>query len=66
MRIPWILIVIIVTTLSAWITAVRMRRRMRRALGRNVTGAELTSLNTWMAVDEAEHRENPRTEPTLQ
>jgi hypothetical protein len=44
----------VVTTIAAVITAFRMRRRIGRAIGRKVTETELTSLNTWMNVDEAE------------
>jgi hypothetical protein len=46
--------VIIVTTVSAWITAFQMRRRIRNALGKTVKPEELTSIRTWMAVNEAE------------
>ena len=51
-----LVVILIVTTVSAWITALRMRRRIKKALGRPATDAELTSLNTWMKVDEAERR----------
>jgi hypothetical protein len=49
----WIAIGIF-TAISAWITGVRMRRRIRRALGKTATDAELVSLNTWMQVHKAE------------
>ena len=52
----WLLAVIVVTTLSAWITAFRMRRRVRRTLGIQVTETELTLISTWMKVDQAEQR----------
>ncbi len=58
-------VVIIFTTVSAWIMGIRMRRRARRALGRDVSSGELTSINLWMNVQDAEHREDPRTEPRL-
>lgn len=58
-------VVIVFTMVSAWIMGIRMRRRARRALGRNVSGRELTSINMWMNVEDAERRENPRTEPPL-
>jgi hypothetical protein len=51
-----LIVVIVVTTISAWITAIRMRRRVRRALGRETTEAELTSFGTWMKVKEAEEQ----------
>jgi hypothetical protein len=48
---------IIVTSLWTWILGVRMRRRIRRALGKNVENeVELTSLNTWMKVEDEEER----------
>jgi len=59
------LVVIVFTTISAWIMGVRMRRRARRALGRDVSAGELTSISLWMNVEDEEHRENPRTEPPL-
>jgi hypothetical protein len=48
--------IILMTTVSAWVTAYRMRRRMKKALGRKPVGAELTSISTWMQVGEAEQR----------
>ncbi len=48
--------ILVVTSVSAWILTFRMRRRVKKALGGNATKANLTSLNTWMAVDEAEKR----------
>jgi hypothetical protein len=39
-------------TLSAWITSIRARRRVKKALGRKATDMELASLNTWMQVEE--------------
>jgi hypothetical protein len=44
----------IVTTTSAWIAGIRMRLRIRRDLGRKATETDLTSIDTWMKVDEAE------------
>jgi hypothetical protein len=56
MRLFILAVMLIASTVSAWIAALRMRRRIKRALGREVQGAELTSLSTWMKVDEAEQR----------
>jgi hypothetical protein len=50
----WILLFIVVTGGVAWIAGLRSRRRMGRALGRKVQSSELTSINTWMAVEAAE------------
>jgi hypothetical protein len=45
------------TAISAWILGVRMRRRIRRTLGTSVQNeVELTSLNTWMKVEDTEER----------
>jgi hypothetical protein len=49
-----LLLYVIGSTISAWITGLVMRRRMRRALGRRVSDRELVSINTWMRVKEAE------------
>ena len=56
------LIVILFTIVSTWVMGIRMKRRARRALGRDVTAGELTSINLWMNVEDVERRENPRTE----
>ena len=46
------------STISAWITAFKMKRKIRKTLGRPASDTELTSLNTWMQVEEKERR-NP-------
>ena len=51
------LVVIAVTTITAWIRGVRMRRRIKKNLGIQVTNEmELTSLKTWMDVENAEEK----------
>ena len=51
------LIVIGVTTITSWILGVRMRRRIKRTLGIEATNEmELTSLKTWMDVENAEEK----------
>jgi hypothetical protein len=51
------LTIILVTVISAWILGIRMRRRIKRTLGKNVQNEmELTSLSTWMAVEDEEER----------
>ncbi|MBZ5493295.1 MAG: hypothetical protein LAO76_20450 [Acidobacteriia bacterium] len=47
----------IALTVSGWIVTVRVRRRMKKSLGRKATDLELASLNTWMRVEEAEQRD---------
>ena len=55
--------VIVVTSISDWITATRLRQRIRRALQGDVTELELTSLNMWMKVDEEEERSAVQHQP---
>jgi len=51
------LVVIVVTAITSWILGVRMRRRIKRSLGITPTNEmELTSLKTWMDVENAEER----------
>lgn len=57
MRLLATLAIIFVTSISAWILGLRMRLRIRRALRRNVSSElELTSLNTWLEVEDAEKK----------
>jgi len=49
--------VIVFTSVSARILGVRMRRRIRRGLGKKATDVELTSLDTWINVYDAEERD---------
>lgn len=51
------LTIIAFTTISGWIVAFQMRRRMKRTLGRKVTDTELVSLTTWMKVADQEERD---------
>jgi hypothetical protein len=44
--------IIILSAISAWITGIRMRRKIKRVLGREATGTDLASIKTWMQVDE--------------
>ncbi len=46
----------IFNTICAWIEGFRMRLKIRRDLGRKATQADLTSIDTWMKVDEVEQR----------
>jgi hypothetical protein len=51
------LVVIAVTTITSWILGVRMRRRIKRTLGVTPTNEmELTSLKTWMNVENVEEK----------
>jgi len=51
-----LILILVIAGVSGWITAHQMRRRARKALGREIRDSELTSLNTWMDVEEAEKR----------
>jgi hypothetical protein len=50
------LISIIVETVWAWIVGIRMRLKIKKDLGRKATDADLTSIDTWIKVDEAEQQ----------
>jgi len=51
------LVVIAVTTITSWILGVRMRRRIKRTLGIKASNEmELTSLKTWMDVEDVEEK----------
>jgi hypothetical protein len=54
-----LIIFVLITIISLLGAAVnRMRKkRMRNALGREINDSEMTSLNSWMAVSEAEDRQ---------
>jgi hypothetical protein len=57
MRLLILITVIAFTTISGWIVAFQMRRRMRKTLGRKVTDTELVSITTWMKVEDQEERD---------
>ena len=48
---------VIALTISGWIVTMRVRRRMKKSLGRRASDLELASLKSWMRVEEAEQRE---------
>ena len=50
-------LIIIFTSISSWIIGIQMRRKIRRDLGRKATEEDLTSIDTWIKVDEVEHPE---------
>jgi len=51
------LLYLLIVAIPAWIATARLRRRARRALGRNISDQELTSINTWMEVEEREQQQ---------
>ena len=56
MKLVYLIVFVTVSTIGARITAFKMRRRIRRALGNNVSDGQLTSISTWMKVNDAEKR----------
>jgi carbamate kinase len=50
------LVVIVVATISSCVIGFRMRRKIRRVLGRKATDTDLASIATWMKVDEEEDK----------
>lgn len=58
------LAICVATAISTWIIGVRMRRRIRRALGRKASDIELTSINTWFDVEDAEQKLRGHTDST--
>ena len=53
------LVVILLTVISSWIVGARMRRRIRKDLGRRAQDSDLSSIETWMKVDAVEDVRNP-------
>jgi hypothetical protein len=49
----------IIIGVSGWVFATRMRRRIKKDLGRSADDADLVSLETWMKVDEVEKMKDP-------
>jgi len=47
-------LIVIFTSISSWIIGIQMRRKIRRDLGRKATEEDLTSIDTWMKVEEVE------------
>jgi len=41
-------------TISGWIVTIKVRRRMKRTLGRYPSDLEMASLKTWMAIEQDE------------
>jgi hypothetical protein len=57
--------IVVFTLVSAWIIGIQMRKKIRRDLGRKATEQDLTSIDTWMKVDEVEeqNRRNNQRKP---
>jgi hypothetical protein len=56
----WVFLIIsLITIVSSWIIGIRMRRRIKKDLGRKANERDLTSVETWMKVDEVEQKKNP-------
>jgi hypothetical protein len=57
MRLLFYLLLVIWGAIASWIVAHRMRQRIQKALHKDVSDIELTSLNTWMQVDKKEKQD---------
>lgn len=55
----------VLNTIWAWIEGLRMRLKIKKGLGRRATQTDLTSIDTWMKVDEVEQRNEPDKPPSL-
>lgn len=49
----------VVGAISAWRVAKRMRQRIQEDTGKQVSEGDLTSIETWMKVDEVEQKKHP-------
>jgi hypothetical protein len=56
---PEALVSIFIEAVWAWIEGIRMRLKIKRDLGRKPIDGDLTSISTWMKVDEVEQRKKP-------
>ena len=56
---------IIVNAIGAWIAGLRMRLKIKKDLGRKAMQADLSSIDTWMKVDEVEQREEAEKPPNV-
>ena len=52
-------------TVWAWIAGLRMRLKIKNDLGRKATRADLTSIDTWMKVQEVEQQKDLNNPSTL-
>jgi hypothetical protein len=52
------IMLLIFIVISSWIISIRMRRKIKKDLGRKANNLDLTSIDTWMKVDEVEHEDN--------
>ncbi|HEY7404828.1 MAG TPA: hypothetical protein VIB39_14990 [Candidatus Angelobacter sp.] len=57
-----LIVVVVVTSISGAIVAVRMRRRMNKSLGRRASSLDLVSFKTWNEVEKVE-KENAESGP---
>ena len=44
------------TAISTWIIGIKMKRRIKKDLGRKATESDLTSIDTWMKVEQEEEK----------
>jgi len=55
----------IINTVWAWIDRIRMCLKIKKDLGRKAAQGDLTSIDTWMKVDEVEQRKESHKPPRL-
>ena len=53
-------LLILFSSVSSWIAGVEMRRKIKKDLGRDATDADLTSIDTWMKVEDIERTNNDK------
>ncbi len=58
-------LIVIFNLAAAWIIGIQMRRRIKKDLGRKATKADLSSIDTWMKVDQAEEQKKSIKPPKL-
>ena len=52
----YVVIVLLTVTISGWIVTMRMRRRVKKSLGRSASDLDLVSFRTWNEVEKAEQK----------
>jgi hypothetical protein len=54
------LALLVFSGITSWIMGLRMRRKIRKDLGREATDLDLASIDTWMKVEEVERRQSQK------
>jgi len=56
MKLIILIIVVAFSVISTWVVGIQMRRKIKKDLGRKATDSDLTSIDTWMKVEEVEEK----------